>query len=58
MLGHGIRPVRTDPLIDRMDAARLADHFRKVHATVRQVVGTMPDHAAFLAQVAGAAPKS
>jgi tryptophan halogenase len=58
MLGHGIRPERTHPLIDRMDAARLAEHFRKVHATVRQVVATMPDHAAFLAQVTGAAPQA
>jgi tryptophan halogenase len=57
MLGHGIRPERTDPLIDRMDTARLADHFRKVHATVRQVVGSMPEHGAFLAQVTGSARK-
>ncbi|MBW8900707.1 MAG: hypothetical protein JF619_21890, partial [Massilia sp.] len=55
---HGIRPERTDPLIDRMDVARLADHFQKVHATIRQVVGQMPDHAAFLAQVTGAARAS
>jgi tryptophan halogenase len=55
MLGHGIRPERTDPLIDRMDLAALADHFRKVRTTIRQVVGNMPDHAAFVAQVAGEA---
>jgi tryptophan halogenase len=41
-----------------MDTARLADHFRKVHATVHQVVGSMPEHGAFLAQVTGPAPKS
>jgi tryptophan halogenase len=57
LLGHGIRPERTDPLIDRMDGARLAEHFGKVHATIRHVVGTMPDHGAFLAQVTGAAQK-
>jgi tryptophan halogenase len=55
MLGHGIRPERGDQFIERMDMARLADHFRKVRATVQQVVGTMPDHADFLAQVTGAA---
>ena len=54
LLGHGVRPARNDQLIERMDSGRLADHFRKVHATIRQVVGTMPDHAAFLAQVSGA----
>ena len=53
LLGHGIRPERTDPLIDRMDQARLLDHFRKVHATIRQVVGAMPGHAALVAQITG-----
>jgi tryptophan halogenase len=53
MLGHGIRPERTDPLLDRVDTARLADHFRKVHATIRQVVGAMPTHEALLAQLTG-----
>jgi tryptophan halogenase len=58
LLGHGIRPERGDQIIERMDAARLADHFQKVHATIRQVVGKMPDHAAFLAQVTGPVQKS
>jgi tryptophan halogenase len=53
LLGHGIRPERSDPLIDRMDPAALAGHFRKVHATIRQVAGTMPDHAALVAQITG-----
>jgi tryptophan halogenase len=53
LLGHGIRPERSDPLIDRMDPEALAGHFRKVHATIRQVVGTMPDHAALVAQITG-----
>jgi tryptophan halogenase len=52
MLGHGIRPKRTDPLIDRMDLARLADHFRKVRTTIRDVVGTMPTHEALVGQIA------
>ncbi len=58
MLGLGIRPERCDQFIERMDLAGLAGHFQKVHATIRQVVGQMPDHAAFLAQVTGTAQKS
>jgi hypothetical protein len=38
-----------------MDPRSLLEHFQKVHAAIRQVVGAMPDHGAFLAQVTGAA---
>jgi hypothetical protein len=58
MLGNGLRPERCDQLIERMDPRGLLDHFQRVHATIRQVVGAMPDHGAFLAQVTGAAQKS
>jgi tryptophan halogenase len=53
MMGLGVVPETSDPLIDRMDGARLAEHFRKVHASIRQVVDTMPDHAAFIERVVG-----
>ena len=47
--------LQIDPkiLIDRMDLARLADHFRKVRATIREVVGAMPTHEALVGQIVG-----
>ena len=48
----GLRWEAIYPLIDRMDLKRLEEHFRKVHATIRQAVGAMPDHGEFVAQLA------
>jgi hypothetical protein len=56
MLGLGINPETGDPLVDRMDLARLDEHFGKVHATIRQAVAAMPDHGTFVEQLAGARP--
>ncbi len=51
LMGHGIFPEKNDPLIDYMDADRLADHFRKIRDSIRQAVAAMPDHAAFVRHV-------
>jgi tryptophan halogenase len=53
LMGHGIFPEKNDPLIDFMDAGKLAEHFRKVRASIQQAVAAMPDHAAFVRHVVG-----
>jgi tryptophan halogenase len=48
LMGHRIFPEKNDPFIDLMDAGHLAEHFRKIRASIRQAVDAMPDHAAFV----------
>jgi tryptophan halogenase len=56
LMGHGIFPEKNDPFIDLMDAGQLAEHFRKIRASIRQAVDTMPDHAAFVDNLVGNEP--
>jgi len=53
LMGHGIFPEKNDPFIDLMDANRLAEHFRKIRASIRHAVAGMPDHAGFVRHVVG-----
>jgi hypothetical protein len=39
-----------------MDAGQLAEHFRKIRASIRQAVDAMPDHAAFVDDVVSDEP--
>jgi tryptophan halogenase len=56
LLGHGIFPEKNDPFIEMMDPGKLAEHFRKIRASIQQAVAQMPDHAAFVQHVVGDDP--
>ena len=54
MAGLGITPRTHDPLIDLMDLQALRTHFDRVRHTIARAVQAMPDHGAFVSQLAGA----
>jgi tryptophan halogenase len=46
-------PETSDPLLDRMDAARLNDHFSRMSAAIDAAVRNLPDHDGYLSQLLG-----
>jgi tryptophan halogenase len=53
LMGLGIVPRAGDPLVELMDLPRLHQHFLLLHETIRRAVGAMPEHASYVAQLAG-----
>jgi tryptophan halogenase len=58
MAGLGITPMTYDPLIDLMDLQALRTHFNRVRDTISRAVQAMPDHGAYVSQLAAEPPLS
>jgi tryptophan halogenase len=52
LAGLGVAPKAYDPLIDLMDLQALRTHFDRVRETIARAVHAMPDHAAYVEQLA------
>ena len=52
MLGQGIMPDGYDPVVDALDADRLADGIRRLRAGMAQAAATLPTHGDVLARIA------
>jgi tryptophan halogenase len=52
MAGLGLTPKTYDPLIDLMDLQALRTHFDRVRDTISRAVQAMPDHGAYVSQLA------
>jgi tryptophan halogenase len=50
MLGQGIVPDGYDPIVDALDANKLAGAVERMRQDIRRTVGAMPTHADFIAQ--------
>ena len=53
MAGLGITPKACDPLIELMDLQALRTHFDRVRDTISRAVQAMPEHGAYVGQLAG-----
>ncbi|MDB5748319.1 MAG: Tryptophan halogenase [Massilia sp.] len=49
LMGLGVVPKRYDPFVDQMDIRAVHGHFAGLRDLVRQVVGRMPEHGAYIA---------
>lgn len=56
MIGQAIVPRSHDPLVDGLDARKIADKLADIRAKVKQCTETMPTHAEFIAQHCAAGP--
>ena len=50
LLGQNVTPVGYDPIVDALDADRVADALRKMRAATLRTAKALPDHAEFVAR--------
>jgi tryptophan halogenase len=58
MMGLGVVPKRYDPFVDQVDIRQVHGHFAGLRDMIAQVVGRMPDHGAYVADLALGAKKA
>jgi len=55
LMGLGATPQAHDPLADRLDGARLREHFARLREAIAQTAAAMPEHGAYIARYCSAA---
>jgi tryptophan halogenase len=50
LLGQNVTPVGYDPIVDALDADRVADALREMRAATLRAAKALPDHAEFVAR--------